>query len=188
MLSRMRSKLILNIFLHILTIYICIYMLTFLFDFGLVPIYFIYIYICKSIYVVMSCDGEAGECWDPPDCDETERKVIKPGKCCEECVPKACPKDDGQCIGCKTCPYGFNDGCNDIVCDANGIKTKLTNNVCEKLGPPFCLPSCVENSCANVTQICIESNQVLMTPPGECCPVCVSSMILLYIWIYVHIY
>ena len=107
-----------------------------------------------------------------PTCNSDEIAVLQPGNCCEECVPDTCENSMSKpkCIGCETCPYGYNDGCNECSCDKNGQEI-CTLRACLINNEPYCKPDC--NKPCKLPK-CM-GDQIPITLPGKCCPECVSS-------------
>ena len=87
-------------------------------------------------------------------------------------------KDKGTCVGCETCESGYNDGCNDCMCDNNGIPL-CTKRACITNNEPYCHPTCSNKMCKKVK--CDPKSEQTMTLHGECCPTCVPSLVILYI-------
>ena len=86
-------------------------------------------------------------------------------------------------VGCETCPSGYNDGCNDCICDENG-NAACTKKACSVKGEPFCKPDCSTILCEN-PRCC--RDEMKITPAGECCPKCVPG-IKIYVYFAYQIY
>eukprot|EP00121_Abeoforma_whisleri_P008064 Awhi_evm1s7387 len=81
-------------------------------------------------------------------CKDGEIAITRPGQCCEVCVPGVVGPPV-QRIGCNSCSNGYNDGCNDCVCDGNGQLLGCTERACLLQGEPFCKPDCSTVLCLN---------------------------------------
>ena len=97
--------------------------------------------------------------------------------CCNKCVPGMCPRGGTTeapkpCIGCDTCPNGFNDGCNECEC-VNG-EPVCTQKLCQHFGEAYCQPDCHGVTCDSNQLIC-GSDEIAVTLPGQCCQECVQS-------------
>ena len=103
-------------------------------------------------------------------CKEDEISVTKPGNCCPECVKGVCPPKP-PCIGCESCPGGYNDGCNSCACDING-KAICTKKACLVKNKPYCTQDCTKVFC--IQSIC-NKNEISTVLPGDCCPTCIPS-------------
>ena len=82
------------------------------------------------------CQAYQAECMA---CAEGVKDVVAWCKAHKDFAGTGC--DDASLnpqIDCKTCPQGFNDGCNRCGCDSAG-QTMCTEMACVTVGKPFCI-------------------------------------------------